>query len=113
MVHYSRGRNSATIKEDAHQQICKAIARGGNADSTIVGILRKHNSMVLVQGSRKIVLEECKTVSKRGSGTLFQKKTHADFCQLTVREYLPTTADDVFSIFIYNNSYCLRQLIVV
>lgn len=79
MVHYSSGRKSATIKEDAHQQICKAIARGGNADSTIVDILRNHNPMVLVQGSRKIVQDECKAVSKRGSGTLLQQKTHADF----------------------------------
>lgn len=79
VVHYPSGRKSATIKEDAHQQICKAIARGGNADSTIVDILRKHNPMVLVQGSQKIVQEECKAVSKRGSGTLLQQKTHADF----------------------------------
>lgn len=107
VVHYPSGRKSTTIKEDAHQQICKAIARGGNAESTIVDILRKNNPMVLVQGSRKIVQEVCKAASKKGFRNTTPKENPCRFFQLPVGEYLPTTADDVSSTFINNNSYCL------
>ena len=79
MLHYPSGKKSLIVKDDAHQQICKAIARGGNTDTAIVNVLLKSNPMELVQGSRKIVQAECKAISKRGSNALLQRKTHADF----------------------------------
>ncbi|XP_056006722.1 uncharacterized protein LOC125651350 [Ostrea edulis] len=79
VLHYPSGRKSSIIKEDTHQQICKAIARGGNTETVIVDILRKSSPLELVRGSQKIVQEECKAICKRGSGSLLQKKSNADF----------------------------------
>ena len=79
ILHYPSGRKSVIVKEGTHQQICKTIVRGGNTDSVVADILCKSNPTEIVRGSQKIVREESKNISKRGSETALQKKSYEHF----------------------------------
>lgn len=52
------------------------MVRGGDIDSVVADILYKSNPKEIIRCSQKIVQEESKNISKRGSGTVLQKKDY-------------------------------------
>jgi len=67
------------VKSEPHKKICKAIIRGGNADRVILDVMCQSNPAEVIHGCQKLIQEECKNVSKRGSGTVLQNKGYYDF----------------------------------
>lgn len=106
ILHYPSGKKSVIVKEGTHQQICKAIVRGGNTDSVVADILCKSNPKEIVRCSQKIVREESKNISKRGSETALQKKSYEHFFQFSMGTIAPKSAGDVSRSAVYHYVYC-------
>ena len=87
ILHYPSGKKSMIVKEGTHQQICKAIMRGGNTDCVVADILCKSKPNEIIRCSQKIVQEESRNISKRGSGTVLQKKNYENVFNFQWEEF--------------------------
>lgn len=54
-----------------------------NTDHIIVENIAKRNKVVLINTANRLVKEECRTICKRGSGSIPQKKEHHDFLRFS------------------------------
>ena len=75
-VYYPSGKKTAFIPSETHKQICKAIHRGQNVERCIIHILKKTSPKDVVSAASEILSLECKTICKRGSGSILQDRSY-------------------------------------
>lgn len=74
-MYHASGKKTFLVQNKTNQKICKAIIRSSNSDKLIVDAICKTNPLEIVNWCRRIIEEESACISKRGSGTVLQKKT--------------------------------------
>lgn len=78
-MYHASGKKTFLVQNETNQKICKAIMRSSNSDKLIVDAICKTNPFEIVNGCRRIIQEESACISKRGSGTVLQKKDYTNF----------------------------------